>query len=258
MKKQKVALITGGAKRIGKAITQALHQEGFAVIIHYHHSFDAAEKLAETLNGIRPNSAKTIQANLSTVNHFDEIMDFRDEVLAAFGGVDVLVHNASSFYPSDFCGDFVDLSHHWDDLFLTNAKAPFFLTQIFAGTLAQRQGCIVSLLDIHADGKPFVGYPIYSMAKAAHRMMVQTLALELAPNVRINGVAPGVNIFPDGNSNAELNDNTQQTLTQSVPLSRIGTPDDIAKTVIFLTQADYITGQIIAVDGGRSLTLKGG
>ena len=147
---------------------------------------------------------------------------------------------------------------HWDDLILTNAKAPLLLTHAFTQELKINQGSIISLLDIHADAKPFVGYPIYNMAKAAHRMMVQSLALELAPDIRINGVAPGVNIFPDDDQNPELNSQTQAILTDSVPLKQIGTPEDIAAAVVFMANSRYITGQILAVDGGRGLTLKGG
>lgn len=258
MKNQPIALITGGAKRIGRAITKTLHQAGFCVIIHYHTSNDDAKSLANELNTLRANSAKTIKADLSIIGDKKALMAFSDQVLGLFGYLDLLVHNASSFYPNDLDADFDQLNKHWDDLFLTNAKAPFFLTTALATALQDRQGSVISLLDIHANGKPFVGYPIYNMAKAAHQMMVQSLALELAPKVRINGVSPGVNIFPEDNSNAHLNDQTQQILTQSVPLACIGTPDDIAQAVLFLSQSHYITGQIIAVDGGRSLTLRGG
>lgn len=255
---KKVALITGGAKRIGKAITQTLHAHGFDVIIHYHHSQTDAHKLANILNTTRPHSAKTLQADLAMVNDNTALDNFKHSVLGLFARLDVLVHNASSFYPTDLHGDVDDLQCHWDDLFLTNAKAPLFLSQAFYAELAKRQGAIVSLLDIHARDKPFLGYPIYNMAKSAHLAMVQSLALEFAPDVRVNGVSPGVNIFPDNNQNSQLNDNTKARLMASVPLGKIGTPQDIAQAVLFLAQTPYITGQILAVDGGRSLTLKGG
>lgn len=251
-----VALITGGAKRIGQAITTTLHQAGFSVIIHHHHSKNAAQTLAQTLNQTRPNSAQTLGADLSLVNHKNHLTDFTRQSLRLFGRLDVLVHNASSFYPSNLTANFDELNHHWENLFLTNAKAPFFLSYAFADTLKKHHGCIISLLDIHARHQPFIGYPIYNMAKSAHLMMVQSLALELAPHVRINGIAPGVNILPEVSSPITMP--TQKTLIDSVPLGRIGTPDDIAKTALFLSQASYITGQVIVVDGGRSLTIKGG
>lgn len=123
--------------------------------------------------------------------------------------------------------------------------------------LAEHNGNIISILDIHANGKPFVNYPVYNMAKSAHQMMVQSLALDLAPSVRVNGVSPGANVFPELNSDQAIDEQTQNAICQSVPLARIGTPADIAQAVLFLATADYITGQIIAVDGGRSLTLQG-
>lgn len=254
----KTALITGAAKRIGKAIATTLHADGYDVIIHYHHSHDDACALADRLNAIRPNSAKTISASLDVVNDSQMLDAFTEQVLSCFGRLDVLVHNASSFYATPFDGTHETMMAHWQDLMLTNAKAPLLLTHAFAKELKQNQGSILSLLDIHADAKPFVGYPIYNMAKAAHRMMVQSLALELAPDIRINGVAPGVNIFPDDDQNPELNSQTQAILTDSVPLKCIGTPDDIASAVLFMVNSRYITGQILAVDGGRGLTLKGG
>lgn len=258
MNHPKVALITGGAKRIGYAITRSLHTQGYNVIIHHHHSHNAAHTLCETLNAIRPNSAQTIQANLDIINDSVLLNQFAQHILSLFGRLDLLVNNASSFYSTALNDHHETWQAHWEDLFLTNAKAPLFLSIAFQDELSKRHGCIISLLDIHAQDKPFIGYPIYNMAKAAHHMMVQSLALELAPNIRINGVSPGVNIFPDNNQNSQLNDSTKQTLIESVPLGKIGTPDDIANAVVFLASANYITGQILAIDGGRSLTLRGG
>lgn len=254
----KVALITGGAKRIGAKIGEVLHHAGFDVIIHYAKSERLADELAGTLNAIRPNSAHIIKADLSIVDDKQALERFKNTAIALFGRVDVLVHNASSFYPSDFHDDWQTLQQHWQDLFLTNAKAPLFLSHAFGGELANNHGAIISLLDIHARDKPFVGYPIYNMAKSAHLGLVQSLALELAPRIRVNGVSPGVNIFPDDDQNSALNSSTKDALTSSIPLEKIGTPQDIAQAVLFLINAPYITGQVIAVDGGRSLTLKGG
>ncbi|MDO4894055.1 pteridine reductase [Moraxella sp.] len=254
----KVALITGGAKRIGASISQSLHANGFDVIIHHSTSIQHAHALVDEFNAIRPNSAKCVQADLGIVNDSLTLQQFYQQVMDCFGRLDVLVHNASSFYATPLDGSVERLHQQWDDLFLTNAKAPFFISQVFLNELKNNNGQIISILDIHADNKPFIGYPIYTMAKTAHRMMVQSLALELAPKVRINGVSPGVNIFPDDNSNAQLNDDTKALLTDSIPLACIGTPNDIANAVLFFVQASYITGQVLAVDGGRSLTLKGG
>ncbi len=254
---QKVALITGGSKRIGQAISKAFHAQGYHVIIHYHQSHSEALTLCDDLNAIRANSAAAIQANLTIIDSPDCLSAFVCDVLTIFGRLDVVVHNASSFYPTPL--DAADtLYAAWQDLFLTNAKAPFFLSVAFKNALQATQGTIVSLLDIHAQNKPFIGYPIYNMAKSAHLAMVQSLALEFAPSIRVNGVSPGVNVFPDDDQNATLNSQRRHLLEQSVPLKRIGTPDDIAKAVLFLAQSDYITGQILAVDGGRSLTLQGG
>lgn len=255
---QKVALITGGSKRIGKQIVKTLHEQGYQVIIHYGKSEWQAQMLCDELNAIRLCSAKIVGADLSVVNDEQALFNFKIKVLASFGRLDLLVHNASSFYPSDLDDDWQTLQKHWDDLLLTNAKAPLFLSHLFKRELTEKQGSIISLLDIHARDKPFIGYPIYNMAKSAHLGMVQSLALEFAPSVRVNGVSPGVNIFPDDNQNSTLNDTTKYALTRSIPLDRIGTPDDIAQAVLFLANAPYITGQVIAVDGGRSLTLRGG
>lgn len=253
----KTVLITGGAKRIGAAITNLLHQHGFNVIIHYHTSQAEADKLSHTLNQIRPNSATTLCANLDIIHHQEQLSEFSKLCIAQFGRIDALIHNASSFYPSDLNDTHQTLLKHWDNLFLTNAKAPLLLSHALLPALKKSHGCIVSLLDIHADAKPFIGYPIYNMAKAAHRMMVQSLALELAPEIRINGVSPGVNIFPE-NHHSSFSHQIKSDLIASIPLARIGTPEEIAQAVLFLLKSSYITGQIIAIDGGRSLTLKGG
>lgn len=248
----KVSLITGGSKRIGKQISKTLHKYGYNVVIHYHQSADNAQTLCDELNAIRPNSAKIIRADLHIVNDKVKLTEFKNQVLNLFGKVDCIIHNASSFYPSDLADDFDVLQTHWDNLFLTNAKAPFFISQVFLNELKNNNGQIISILDIHADNKPYIGYPIYTMAKTAHKAMVHCLALEFAPNVRVNGVSPGVNILP-----IDFDNEQADNLLNSVPLKQIGTPDDIANTVLFLLTAPYITGQVIAVDGGRSLTLEG-
>lgn len=246
-----VACVTGGAKRIGNAIVQALHGAGFNVIIHYYTSQDEATMLADSLNHICPNSACCVAGDLQDVNYIEPLAH---AIMASFGRLDVLVHNASRFYPTPF-GTIT--TSDWQNLIHSNAQAPLFLSQALAAHLAKQQGCIISLLDIHANARPFVGYSVYNMAKAAHQMLVQSLALELAPQIRVNGVAPGVNILPSADSEQALASAVLATICDGIPLQRIGTPEDIAQAVLFLTQASYITGHVIAVDGGRSLTLAG-
>ena len=250
-----VMLVTGGAKRIGAAIIKMAHASGYRVIIHCHHSEQDATLLANTLNQIRKNSAAIVTTDLAVVNDATSLTHFVQTIMSVFGQLDVLVHNASRFYPSPL--GHIDLEQ-WDELFLTNAKAPLLLSQALLPYLQAQQGCIISLLDIHAHDKPFKRYTVYNMAKAAHRMMVQSLALDMAPTVRVNGVAPGVNILPEADSDQALDDRQQQSIIDSIPMQRIGTPTDIAHCVLYLAQANYVTGEIINVDGGRSLTLAGG
>lgn len=254
-----VMLVTGSAKRIGAAIVKAAHDSGYRVIIHCHHSKKEAEALAATLNNSRndsrSDSAAVIQADLKLIDDPEALAGFSQTIIDTFGRLDVLVHNASRFYPTPV-GSISGMQ--WDELFLSNAKAPLLLSQALLPYLQARQGCIISLLDIHAHDKPFKNYTVYNMAKAAQRMMVQSLALDLAPNVRVNGVAPGVNILPDANSDQALDPKQQQGIIDSVPMQRVGLPEEIAHSVLYLAQASYVTGQIISVDGGRGLTLAGG
>ena len=250
-----VMLVTGAAKRIGAAIIKMAHASGYRVIIHCHHSEQDATLLANTLNQIRKNSAAIVTTDLAVVNDATSLTHFVQTIMSVFGQLDVLVHNASRFYPSPL--GHIDLGQ-WDELFLTNAKAPLLLSQALLPYLQAQHGCIISLLDIHAHDKPFKHYTVYNMAKAAHRMMVQSLALDMAPTIRVNGVAPGVNILPEADSDQALDDRQQQSIIDSIPMQRIGTPTDIAHCVLYLAQANYVTGEIINVDGGRSLTLAGG
>ncbi|MDE4454205.1 pteridine reductase [Psychrobacter sp. DAB_AL62B] len=250
-----VMLVTGSAKRIGAAIIRAAHEQGYRVIIHCYHSEHEANTLANELNETWANSAVVILADLAVVNDTKALAQFVQTIMQAFGQLDVLVHNASRFYPSPLGS--IDQSQ-WDELFLTNAKAPLLLSQAFYPYLKTQQGCIISLLDIHAHDKPFGNYAVYNMAKAAHRMMVQSLALDMAPDVRVNGVAPGVNILPEADSDQALDSEQQKSIIDSIPMQRIGKPDEIAHSVLYLAQASYVTGEIITVDGGRSLTLAGG
>ena len=250
-----VMLVTGSARRIGAAIVRAAHNKGYRVIIHCHNSRHEAEILAHELNSIQANSATVLSADLALVNDQAKLNEFVQHVIEPFGQLNVLVNNASRFYPTSI-GSIN--SQQWDELMLTNAKVPLLLSQALLPYLQAQQGCIISLLDIHAHGKPFTSYTIYNMAKAAQRMMVQSLALELAPLVRVNGVAPGVNILPETDSDQALNQTQQHNIISSIPMQRIGSPEDIAQSVLFLAEAHYITGHIITVEGGRSLTLAGG
>ncbi len=248
---QQVVCVTGGAKRIGKAIVETFHQAGFNVIIHYQASEHEATLLAQACNQQRPNSAKIIQGDLTELNNLNKLAG---QIADCFGRLDVLVHNASRFFATPF-GQINEKD--WQNLIHSNAKAPLFLTQAVLPLLTHSKGKVVSILDIHADNHPFAGYSVYNMAKAAHRTLVQSLALELAPRIRVNGVAPGVNILPAKHSEQALNDEQLQAILRSIPLQRVGEPQDIAQAVLFLATAPYITGQVITVDGGRSLTLAG-
>lgn len=248
-KTKKVVLVTGGGQRVGATIVRQLHTLGWTVIIHYKNSQQAAHALAESLNNTRAQSAFCVYANL---DNMAEINALPEQIIALAGGLDALVNNASTFYPTQIGS--VSLED-WNDLISSNARAPFFLSQAVNPLLQQRLGCIVNIVDIHAQ-KPFKNHTIYCMAKAALQMMTYSLAKELAPKVRVNGVAPGAILWPEAQSAAAIANDTQQQILASVPLQRSGCPEDIAKTVNFLiNDAPYITGQIIAVDGGRSHTL---
>lgn len=245
----KVALVTGSGQRVGAAIIRHLHSRGWRVIIHYRHSADAAARLADELNRQRTDSAVTVKANLDDLH---DIQTLAEQTPACFGRLDALVNNASTFYPTPIGkATLAD----WDDLFGSNARAPFFLSQALAPALKQSGGCIVNIVDIHAQ-RPFHQHTVYCMAKAALHMMTLSLAKELAPDIRVNGVSPGAILWPEAGSSSAIATDMQQQILASVPLARLGTPDDIARTVGFLVHdAPYITGQIIAVDGGRSQTL---
>lgn len=245
--KNKVALITGAAQRVGKATASLLHAHGYNIVIHYRSSQAAAQNFAEELNSIRKDSAKTVKFDL---NDTANIQALADSVKDCFDRLDALINNASSFYPTPVGS--ADLAQ-WDDLIASNMKTPFFLAQALAPELRKNNGCIINMVDIHAE-KPLKDHPIYCMAKAGLAMMTKSLAKELAPNIRVNGIAPGVILWPP-NEDAFSNQ-IQQDIISRVALKKMGNPNDVAETIYFLLEhAPYITGQIINVDGGRSLNM---
>lgn len=236
-----VALITGAAKRLGAATAKRLHQCGMSIVIHYQYSEREAAALMGELNDIRTDSAIHVQADLA---HLDELQRLADVATDFKGGLSVLINNASSFYPTTLESA---QESDWNDLFASNAKAPYFLCQALSNTLKENQGCIINMVDIHAQ-RPLKDHSIYSMAKSSLITLTKSLAKELAPEVRVNAVAPGAILWPDNISEIE-----KKTILAGIPLQRLGKPEDIADTIRFLVDADYITGQVIAVDGGRSL-----
>jgi pteridine reductase len=243
----KTVLVTGGAKRVGAAIVRRLHAAGANVAIHCRSSLTEARALQAELNGKRPDSAYTIQADLLETAALPRLVE---KVVKHFEHLDALVNNASSFYPTPLN----EMSEQqWNDLLGTNLKAPLFLAQAAAAELRRRHGCIVNIVDIHAD-LPMHGHLLYNVAKSGLAGLTRALAQELAPQVRVNGVAPGVNLWPE--HSAWQDEERRRRIIAHTLLKREGEPDDIAKTVQFLiADAPYITGQIIAVDGGRSINI---
>jgi pteridine reductase len=240
---QPVVLITGGARRIGAAIAKTLHSSGFRILIHCHQSQHEAQKLCDYLNQQRKESAGVLIADLNEQSQIDALSQ---QAIDYFGQLDALINNASSFYPTPIG---ITSIEQWDNLFGSNAKAPFFLSQSLTPELRKQHGCIINIADIHAD-KPLAEHTVYCMAKAANVMLTKSLAKELAPEVRVNGIAPGAILWPE----SELDAQSKHNILAKIPLKRTGQADTIASTVRFLlVENDYITGQIISVDGGRSL-----
>lgn len=236
----KTALITGGAHRIGQQICRSLHEARFNIIIHYNSSAKAAQNLANEFNNIRDNSAQIMQAELSNMNDINQLCN-------AIDTLDVLVNNASVFYPTPVN----QLSQtDYQKIMNTNLMGPLFLSTILSEKLGKNQGNIVNIVDIHGD-RPLKNHAIYNISKSAIAMMTKTLAKELAPNIRVNGVSPGSILWPK--NEAELSQSQQQSMLNKIALNKQGCAQDIASTVLFLTQSNYITGQIITVDGGRTL-----
>jgi len=240
---KKWVLITGGAKRIGAMIARTLHDEGMNLIIHYNTSSDDANKLCAEINSSRVDSAIAIGANLTNQSEVDHLIP---EIIKQTGQLDVLINNASTFYPTPIEDITLD---DWDNLVGTNLKAPLFLCKHAAPYLKESKGCIVNMIDIHAK-KPLKNHPIYGPAKSGLAMLTRSLARDLAPDVRVNGIAPGMILWPEN----EPSDEIKQNVIDQIPLKRSGDPEDIANAALFLTtQANYMTGQIISVDGGRGI-----
>lgn len=237
-----VVLITGAAHRIGATTAKLLHQNGMNIVLHYRGSREQAQAVQKELNDLRENSVILIQADLHITNGLPALIE---ESVKAWGRLDVLINNASSFYPTKM-GKATEAQ--WDDLIGSNLKAPFFLSQAAAPHLKKNNGCIINIVDIHAD-RPLKTFPIYSMAKAGLAMMTKSLACELGPEIRVNAVAPGAILWPEN-----LDEVAKQRIVSRTFLKRQGEPNDISKTILYLIKdAGYVTGQIITVDGGRSL-----
>ncbi|NNC67359.1 MAG: pteridine reductase [Gammaproteobacteria bacterium] len=244
MSKPKVVLITGAARRVGAEMVRHLHQAGMNIILHYRSSSEDATALADSLNTQRANSVKLLKGDLKEYQFIPQLVE---QGIALFGQIDALINNASSFYPTDL----KDVTEEiWEDLVGVNLKAPLYLTQALASELRQNKGCIINIVDIHGD-RPLKDYSVYSIAKAGLIMFTKSMARELAPEIRVNGIAPGAIMWPE----EQHYEGMHQEIISRTALKKEGNPQDIAETALFLIEhANYITGQIIAVDGGRTLS----
>lgn len=240
-----VALITGAARRVGSVIARKLHAAGYDLALHYRHSHADMDALCADLERSRSGSTIAIAAELADTEQLPHLVD---AAVQRFGRLDALVNNASAFYPTPIG---TVTPQQWNELFASNAQAPFFLSQAAAPHLKSSQGCIVNMVDIYAE-RPLAQHPVYSMAKAALAMMTMALAKELGPEIRVNGIAPGAVMWPE--SGKQYTD--QQELVARSALKRAGSPEDVATAVLFLIRdATFTTGQILRVDGGRSLVI---
>ena len=241
----KVALVTGAAKRLGASSVKALHAAGSNVIVHYHTSQNEANQLVADLNAKRLNSAVAVRTELGSKSQAELCME---QAMSCWNRLDILVNNASTFYETSIN----DINEkNVSDLFSSNVSGPLFLIQAAHKELSQRRGSVINMVDIHGL-RPYQHHSVYCAAKSALIMLTTSLALELAPQVRVNGIAPGAILWP-----SEIAENTdkQNEKTREIPMGRSGTPDDIANLIVFLCSesANYITGEIIKVDGGRSI-----
>ncbi len=238
----KTALITGAAHRIGATIARHLHQQGANIALHYRKSRAEAEQIQAELQALRPDSVILIQADLLKTDSLPRLVG---EAAARWGGLDVLINNASTFYPTAV-GEVTE--QQWNDLTGSNLKAPFFLSQAATPYLRERKGTIISIVDIHAE-RPLKNYPVYSIAKAGLVMMTRALACELGPEIRVNAIAPGAILWPEH----KMDEETRLRIISRTFLKKQGDPADIAKAVLYLVEAGYVSGQVLTVDGGRSV-----
>ena len=236
----KTALITGGAARIGAQIAKTLHKNNFNIIIHCNQSKDKAQLLCDELNLLKEKSAKVVMGNLGNINSINSIVE-------SINSIDLLVNNASVFYPLSV--DESD-SENWNNILDVNLKAPFFLSKGLSHKLTSSEGSIINIIDIHAD-RPLKNHSVYNISKAGLKMLTLTLAKELAPSIRVTGVSPGSILWPQ--EGAEISEKEKSLMLERIALKRQGSPQDIADTVLFLANSNYLTGQIINVDGGRTL-----
>lgn len=239
----KTILITGAAKRIGKEIALSFFKKGWDIVIHYNTSSRDAQDLADEMNAKRSNSAVIIQANLDKA---DEIKKLADQTISKNGPIDALINNASTFYPTPI-GSFSEDS--WNALMGSNLKAPLFLIQLFRSELKKNKGFIINITDINVE-KALVNYSIYLAAKSGLKTLTKSLAKELAPDIRVNAIAPGAILEPP---NVEWTTEQKNNIINSVPMGRMGTEKDVADAAIYLSEAEYVTGQILNIDGGKSL-----
>lgn len=240
-----VVLITGAAKRVGATIARTLHAAGYDLTLHYRESRAEMEALCAELEAVRTGSTLALQGELAQIEQLPALVE---STVARYGRLDGLVNNASAFFPTQVGAT---TPQQWQTLFASNAQAPYFLAQAAASHLKSVQGSIVNIVDIYAE-RPLAGHAVYSMAKAALAMMTRALAKELAPEVRVNGIAPGAILWPE--SGKPYADQTE--LVARTALKRTGTPEDVATAALFLLRdAKFTTGEILKVDGGRSLVI---
>jgi len=236
----KTALISGGAARIGAQIVRTLHENGYKVIIHCHQSEEVAQTLCRELNSKQKNSAQVVVVDLGDNKDIKKLTQ-------TIKSLDLLVNNASVFYPTSIKNSTIE---DWDKTININLRAPFFIATGLSKVLAISQGSIINIIDIHSD-RPLKNFSIYNISKAGLKMLTKTLAKELAPYIRVNGISPGSILWPQDES--QLSDNEKMMMLDRIALKRQGSPNDIAQAVLFLANAKYITGQVINIDGGRSL-----
>jgi len=236
----KTALISGGAARIGAQIVRTLHENGYKVIIHCHQSEEVAQTLCRELNSKQKNSAQVVVVDLGDNKDIKKLTQ-------TIKSLDLLVNNASVFYPTSIKNSTIE---DWDKTININLRAPFFISTGLSKVLAISQGSIINIIDIHSD-RPLKNFSIYNISKAGLKMLTKTLAKELAPYIRVNGISPGSILWPQDES--QLSDNEKMMMLDRIALKRQGSPNDIAQAVLFLANAKYITGQVINIDGGRSL-----